>query len=232
MITALYIDDTLGSQPLNKIGKFFVWILSISLLIISLGSAPAYFYMKKVFLLNIPPILSVSIVAISILVTALSLAAIRYLLQRNMKRYWISVHISILLAFICFLVSVVPVLDLSKSFVPFCRQIMTIVPADQPLYAYQPDETLRGAVPFYTGRYLIGIEDLGDVATLLRKNEPFFIVIRDNRASQQKELLSTGKLHILVKQEMGTDRTLSLLSNNAQGTLTIPAPFKKKRSGR
>jgi hypothetical protein len=107
---------------------------------------------------------------------------------------------------------------------------MTVVPAGQPLYAYQPDETLRGAVPFYTGRYIIETEDLGNVATIFKKNEAFFIVIRDQRAWQEKELLSTGKLYILVKQEMGTNRTLVLLSNKAQNTLTIPDPFKKRKS--
>jgi 4-amino-4-deoxy-L-arabinose transferase-like glycosyltransferase len=228
MITALYMDNTLGSQPLNKIGKVFVWILNIVLLVISLELAPTYFYIKKSYLLNLPPTVFVSIVATSILVTALSLAAIRYLLRRNMRRYWISVHISILLTFLCFILSVVPVLDLSKSFVPFCRQMMTVVPADQPLYAYQPDETLMGAVPFYTGRYLLEVENLEQVSTLLQKNEFVFIVIRDARARQEKELLSAGKLHILVKQEMEVGRTLLLLSNKDQAALTLPAPFKKR----
>jgi 4-amino-4-deoxy-L-arabinose transferase-like glycosyltransferase len=229
MITALYIDYTLVSQPLNKIGKIFVWILNILLLVISLGLAPIYFYIKKVYLSDIPGNLPVSVVAISILGTGLSLAAIRYLLQRNMKGYWISVHISIILAFIFILVSIVPVLDLHKSFVPFCRQIMAVVPASQPLYDYQPDETLRGILPFYMGRYVIETEDLGNVATLLKKNGAFFIVIRDQRAWQEKELLSTGKLYILVKQEMGTNRTLVLLSNKGQNTLMIPDPFKKRK---
>jgi hypothetical protein len=105
---------------------------------------------------------------------------------------------------------------------------MAAVPTDQPLYAYQPDETLRGAVPFYTGRYVIETEDLGNVATILQKKEPFFIMIRDTRAKVEKELLSTGKLYILVKQEMGSGRALVLLSNKEQSTLTIPDPFKKR----
>ncbi len=229
MLTALYIDYTLDSRPLNKMGKVFVWILSILLLVIGLGLTPIYFYIKKAYLLAIPDSFSVSIVAISILVTALSFAAIRYLLRRNMKRYWISVHISVILAFAFVLVSFLPVLDLHKSFVPFCQQIVAIVPADHSLYAYKPDETLTGAVPFYTGRYIIEMEDLENVATILQKNEPFFIIIRDQRAWLEKELLSTGKLHILVKQEMGTERTLVLLSNKAQSTLTIPDPFKKRK---
>jgi 4-amino-4-deoxy-L-arabinose transferase-like glycosyltransferase len=229
VLTALYIDYTLGSRPLNKIGKAFIWILNILLFVISLGLAPTYFYIKKVYLSDIPGSLSFSVVLISIIVAALSLVAMGYLLRGNIKRYWISVHISIILAFIFVLVSVVPVLDLHKTFVPFCRQIMTVVPTGKPLYAYQPDETLRGAVPFYTGRYIIETEDLGNVATILKKNEPFFIVIRDQRAWQEKELLSTGKLYILVKQEMGTNRTLVLLSNKGQNTLMIPDPFKKRK---
>jgi 4-amino-4-deoxy-L-arabinose transferase-like glycosyltransferase len=229
MLTALYVDYTLGSQPLNSIGKIFIWILNILLLIIGLGLTPIYFYFKKAYLSEIPDSLSISVVAISIIVTALSLAAVGYLLRRNMKRYWISVHISIILAFAFTLVAFVPVLDLHKSFVPFCQQIMALVPADQPLYAYQPDETLRGAVPFYTGRYIIEKEDLADVATTLQKRESFFIAIRDQREKLEKELLSIGKLYILVKQEMGTDRTLALLSNKAQSSLTIPDPFKKRK---
>ena len=228
MLTALYIDYTLGSQPLNRIGKVFIWIFDILLLVIGLGLTPIYFYFKKAYLSGTPDSLSISVVAISILVTALSLAAIGYLLRGNMKRYWISVHIPIILVLAFTLVAIFPILDRHKSFVPFCQQVMAAVPADQPLYAYQPDETLRGAVPFYTGRYLIETEDLGNVAAVLQKKEPFFVVIRDKRAKVEKELLSTGKLYILVKQEMGTNRALVLLSNQEQSTLTIPDPFKKR----
>jgi hypothetical protein len=85
-----------------------------------------------------------------------------------------------------------------------------------------------GAVPFYTGRYIIEMKDLRNVATILQKKEPFFITIRDQREKLEKELLSTGKCYILVKQEMGTGRTLVLLSNKAQSTLTIADPFKKR----
>jgi hypothetical protein len=144
-----------------------------------------------------------------------------------MKTYWVSVHISIVLALVFILVAILPVLDRHKSFMPFCQEIMAAVPADQRLYAYQPDETLRGAVPFYTGRYLIEIEDFGNVTTILENKGLLFIVIRDKREKFEKELLSTGRLHILVKQEMGLDRALVLLSNKAQSALTIPYPFKE-----
>jgi 4-amino-4-deoxy-L-arabinose transferase-like glycosyltransferase len=228
MLTAFYIDYTLVSQPLNRIGKVFIWILDIFLLVIGLGLTPVYFYLKKSYLSGFSDSLSISVVAISIFVTILSLAAIGYLLRRNMKRHWISVYIAIISVLAFTLVTILPILDRHKSFVPFCQHVMAAVPIDQPLYAYKPDETLRGAVPFYTGRYIVETEDLGNVATILQKKEPCFIIIRDTRGKLEKKLLSTGKLHILVKQEMGTDRTLVLLSNKAQSTLTIPDPFKKR----
>jgi hypothetical protein len=233
MLTALYIDYTLGSQPLNRIGKVFIWIFDILLLIIGLSATPIYFYFKKAYLSGIPDSLSISVVTISIFVTALSLSALWYLLRRNMKRYWISVLIAIILVLAFTLVAILPILDRQKSFVPFCQHVMAAVPTDQPLYAYRPDETLTGAVPFYTGRYVVETEYLGNVATILQKKEPCFIMIRDTSGKLEKKLLllstySTGKLHILVKQEMGTDRTLVLLSNKAQSTLTIPDPFKKR----
>jgi 4-amino-4-deoxy-L-arabinose transferase-like glycosyltransferase len=228
MLTALYMDYTLDSHPLNRIGKIFIWISDILLLVIGLGLTPIYFYFKKVYLLDTPDRLSISIIAVSMLVTALSLAAIWCLLRRNMKGYWISVHLSIILAMVFTLVTILPMVDRYKSFVPFCQQVMAAVPADQPLYAYQPDETLRGAVPFYTGRYIVEMEDLGNVITILEKKEPFFIVIRDKREKLEKELLSTGQLYILIKQEMGSDRTLLVLSNTSQSPFIIPGPFKKK----
>jgi 4-amino-4-deoxy-L-arabinose transferase-like glycosyltransferase len=227
MLTALYIDHTLGSQPLNRMGKVFIWMFGILLLVTGLGLTPIYFYFKKVYLLDTPNSLSISVLAILILVTALSFAAVWSLLLRNMKRYWVSVHISIVLALTFILVAIFPVLDHYKSFVPFCQQVTARVPADQPLYAYQPDETLRGAVPFYTGRYLIEMEDIGSVATILKEKESVFIIIRDKRENFEKELLATDQLSILVRQEIGLDRTLVLLSNKAQASLTIPYPFKK-----
>ena len=73
------------------------------------------------------------------------------------------------------------------------------MPAGERIYAYQPDETLRGAVPFYTGRYVIETEEFASVETMLQKEEPFYIIIRDKREETEKKLLNTGKLFSLVK---------------------------------
>jgi 4-amino-4-deoxy-L-arabinose transferase-like glycosyltransferase len=211
MLTAAHINSTMTSQGLNRIGKVFLWAFDVFLLVIGLALMPAYFSMKKAFLTGVSGNFFAAVLVVSVLVTAISLTGVRCLYRGNLKKYWISINLSIIVVLLFAVVAIVPILDSHKSFVPFSRQVMATVPADQPLYAYQPDETLRGAVPFYTGRYVIEIEELRD--DLLKKEEPFFVMIRDKKDEMEKKLLSTGKFSVLVKQKMGTDRALVLLSN-------------------
>jgi hypothetical protein len=73
---------------------------------------------------------------------------------------------------------------------------------------------------------VIETEEIGK--DLLSKEEPFYLMIRDRIKVVEKELLSTGKLHLLVKQLMGSERTLVLFSNRpALNTTTIGGVFKK-----
>ena len=229
MLTAAYIDSTLKSpQSLTKIGKIFYWVFTMVLLFVGIILTPIYFYIKKLYIMNMPETFLISIIVLSVFMIALSIAAIRYFQHRDLKKYWISMNASIILALLFAVTILIPVLDNHKSFVPFCRAVIATVPVDAPLYGYQPDETLRGAVPFYTGRNVIETEDLQEIMPLLKRNGPFFIMIRDKGEQTEKELLNTGKLFVLVKQMMGTDRTLVLLSNvPTQGTITIGDPFEK-----
>lgn len=116
------------------------------------------------------------------------------------------------LSLFCLIVAI-PLADRHKSFVPFCNQISALVPAEELLYGYQADETLRGAVPFYTGRYMEEIETVGQVEEIIKKEKSVYIVTRDSHSKAEKELLSTGKVSLLHRQEMGTDRSLLIFSN-------------------
>ena len=217
MLTASYIDSTIKSpQLLTKIGKIFCWVFTIVFFLIGLVLTPIYFYVEKLYTIHLSGTYLVPIIALSVFIIALSCAAIRYFQQRDLKKYWISMNVSIILMLLFAVTVVIPVMDDYKSFVPFCKQIDTIVPSGGRIYGYQPDETMRGAVPFYTGRNVIEMEDLQDIEPLLKKNEPFFIMIRDKREQLEKELLSTGNLFVLVKYGMGTDRALVLLSNRSK----------------
>jgi 4-amino-4-deoxy-L-arabinose transferase-like glycosyltransferase len=216
MLTATYIDSTLKSpESLTKIGKIFSWVFAIVLLSVGLALTPVYLYVKKLYPMDVSATLLIHIIVLSVFMIILSITAIRYFQQRDLKKYWISMNLSIIFALFFALIVVMPALDVHKSFVPFCRQIEATVPDSEPIYAYQPDETLRGVVPFYTGHYLIEIEELASVETMLQKKEPFYIIIRDRREEMENKLLSTGGLFSLVKLEMGTDRTLVIFSNRA-----------------
>jgi len=231
LLTASYIDFTLSSGSVNKIGKVFLWVFDILLLIIGVALTPAYFYLKKAYLLTFPAGFLALVLVISVLVAAIALAGAFHLQRRNLARYWISISLSVILVLIFTLVAIVPILDKHKSFAPFCGQLTALVPADQLLYAYQADETLRGAVPFYTGHFLVEVEEIGK--DLLSKEEPLYLIIRDKREAMEKELISTGKFHVLVKQLMGSDRTLVLFSNRpAQKAITIGDAFKKVKKDR
>ncbi len=223
MLTAAYIDSTLNSpESLTKIGKVFYWVFTIMLLFIGLALTPVCFYVKKIYPMDVSETLLVPIIILSVLVTALSIAAIRYFQRRDLKKYWISMNVSIILSLLFAVTVAMPIVDRHKNFVPFCRALTATVPVDAPLYGYKPDETLRGAVPFYTGRKVIEMDDLQEITPLLKNKEPFFIMIRDKREQTEKELLNTKNFYVLVKQMMGNDRTLVLLSNiPTQNTITI-----------
>ncbi len=105
-----------------------------------------------------------------------------------------------------------PLLDRYKSFVPFCSAVSAAVPATAPLYGYQPDETLRGVVPFYTGRFLTEIETLPALEAAIGKTQTAFVVIRDKNGKVEEELLSTGKWSVLARQGMDTTRSVVLLT--------------------
>jgi hypothetical protein len=107
---------------------------------------------------------------------------------------------------------VAPLLDRYKSLVPFCEQVKSVVATDAELYAYQPDETLRGALPFYTGFHPKEIEDIKGLEDVLAGGNQVFVTIRDGHQRLEKELLSTGRLMVLRRQDMGTDRSLVLLT--------------------
>jgi 4-amino-4-deoxy-L-arabinose transferase-like glycosyltransferase len=216
MLTATYIDSMLTSpQSLTKIGKIFNWVFAMVLLSIGFALTPVYFYVKKLYPMDVSGTLLVPIIALSVSMIVPSIAAKKYFQQRDLKKYWISMNVSIILALLFALTVVMPALDIHKSFVPFCRHIEATVPHSEPIYAYQPDETLRGAVPFYTGHYVIETEELANVETILQQERPFYIIIRDKKGELENKLLSTGRLFSLAKMEMGTDRMLVLLSNRA-----------------
>jgi 4-amino-4-deoxy-L-arabinose transferase-like glycosyltransferase len=231
VLTACYIDSTLTVGVQGKLGRIFLWAFDILLLVIAIALTPAYLYVSNAYPLGVPAGFLAWILGLSALVMAFACAGALYLYRRNLARYWISIGLPVVMTLIFVAVIVLPILDVHKSFVPFCDQVTALVPADKPLYGYKPDETLRGAVPFYTGRFVDETEEIG--INLLSEKEPFYLIIRDKREVAEKELLSTGKLYVLVKQPMGTDRTLVLFSNRpTQETIALGDTHRRTKRER
>ncbi len=218
ILTALYIESTIVKTTvpasLKRTGYVFMWIFAAFFFIVGVGLPIVCLFLRDAYLPFVPGVFAPAVFTLSVLLVFSSAASVRYLLlQDGMERFWTCITASVAFMLIFALLVFVPVLDRHKTFVPFSAAVQASVPPKAPLYGYQPDETLRGAIPFYTGRRVIETEDLHDLTPLLAKDEPFYIMIRDRRGKTERELLSTGKLFVIVKQIMGTDRALVLLSN-------------------
>jgi 4-amino-4-deoxy-L-arabinose transferase-like glycosyltransferase len=221
MMTALYIDSTLTSQSLNRIGKLFQWVFVLVLAMIGIGAIPLYVYVKGIYPWIAGTNLFASVAILSLLMMAFSLAAMWYLWRGDLKRYWVANTAPIFAGLVFAAVIIAPVVDRHKSFVPFCQEVAATVPHGQTFFAYQPDETLRGAIPFYTGHYLVEIRDLDSLRKISEIEEPFFIMARDKRRKFEGDLLSTGRLSIFHQQKMGIDRTLTVFKKKDYMTADI-----------
>jgi len=84
----------------------------------------------------------------------------------------------------------------------------------------------RGSYPSIRGNSLTELEEMGPV--LLDRKEPFYVMIRDKNETVEKELLATGRLYVVVKQMMGSDRALVLFSNRpAAQVIMLGDPFER-----
>ena len=222
ILTACYIDTTLRPATLGRVDKIFLWVLGVFVLGASLSVAPLFYYPFKRF--------AILPLAFSILMVGLSAISLRFLWKWKPAPFWIGMLGAIFSFLIFTLLWLMPSLDPYKTFVPFCEQINKNVSKDKTLYAYFPDETLLGVVPFYTGRYLTEIEDQPRLQEILRSGNQVFIVTMDKRRNLEKELLSTGRLFILARREVGGERICLLLTSREEGTseqrpgTSLPSP--------
>ena len=116
--------------------------------------------------------------------------------RKNKTRFWTFSGASVFSLLLISLVAAMPLLDRYKSFVPFCDAVRSATAGTAALYGYQPDETLRGAVPFYTGQFLREVETLPALGEAIEKEKATFVVIRDKGENMEKRASSSGKLSV------------------------------------
>ena len=214
LLTSLYVESTLYRLT-DKIEKAFLWAFTAILAVIGISAVPVYSSIQGIYPWIRGTNLFPSTVLLSLLIVPSSVLAMWFLWSKNFGKYWVTTIIPIVVGMVFTAVAVAPVVDIHKSFVPFCHELMAIVPSSEPLYAYSADETLRGAVPFYTGRYLTEICGPGNLEKTIETKGQVFIITRDKKRKAETELLSTGKLSIIFQQKMGGERTLTLLGKNS-----------------
>jgi len=209
LLTASYIEASLTRRELRGFEKAFALLFWLVVFIVGLAAIPLFFYGSKKYGFGLPAMEVCWTVCLALVSMVLSLIALgKY--RRNKPRFWIFSAASLFSLLLLGLIVVMPLLDRFKSFVPFCDAVTAAAPGTTVIYGYQPDETLRGAVPFYTGRFLKETDTLADLEEALGKKEAFIVVIRDKRGQLKRELLSTGELSVLGEFEMGGDRDLAI----------------------
>jgi 4-amino-4-deoxy-L-arabinose transferase-like glycosyltransferase len=212
LLTASYIQASLKRTDFKGFEKFFLLLFGLVIVAIGFAVTPLSFYASRKYGFGLPMKEVSWIVCLSLVSLVLSLTAIsKY--KVDMGRFWTFSGASIFSLLLLGLIAVVPLLDRYKTFVPFCDAIKAAAPAATTIYAYQPDETLRGAVPFYTGHFLKEIETSSALDDALEKRGAFIVVIRDKGGQLERELLSTGKLSVLAKYGMDPSRTLVVFGN-------------------
>ena len=209
LMTARYIETTIFKPGLKGLEKAFNLAFAVVLLAVCVSVIPLVVFASKKYALGVPIRQTALIVIFSLAALALSLMALgKY--GKSMGKFWIASGASLFLLLLLGLVAVVPLVDRYKSFVPFCDAIKKAVPANVPLYGYKADETLRGAVPFYTGRFLTEVETTRELESASGNEGAAFVVIRDKGGSVERELMATGKASVLGKFGMDATRSLVL----------------------
>ena len=212
LLTAAYIDTTLTKPVLGKLDNVFRAVFAFLPLIAGIGAIPALVFASKKYGFDLPVKELGLTIFFSITAVALSVASF-WNLSKDMTRFWSFSTASILSLLLLGLIAAMPVLDHFKSFVPFCEGIKSSVPVSDTLYAYEPDETLKGAIPFYTGRFLKEIDSVAQLEETIQKEKTVFVVIRDKRGEREGKLMSTGRMSVVFKQSMDKDRSLAVLKS-------------------
>jgi 4-amino-4-deoxy-L-arabinose transferase-like glycosyltransferase len=212
LMTAWYVDATIKGMAFKGFERVFAWSFGLIPLVASAAAVPLYLYFCRRYDFASSWGVMFWIVSFSLVSVVLSVEAL-WRHRGNAGHFWSLSGASVFSLLLLSLVAIVPLLDRYKSFVPFCRDIAAVVPLTTPLYAYQPDETLRGAVPFYTGRRLEEIETMESLREIGDKAEPVFVAVRDKRGRVEAEILGTGRFAVITKRGMNPERSMMLFKS-------------------
>jgi 4-amino-4-deoxy-L-arabinose transferase-like glycosyltransferase len=122
------------------------------------------------------------------------------------------------------------VLEASKSMAPFVRWLNQQLPAGEPVYATDVDETLQAIVPFVSGRRVIALDteeqplraDVPTDRTNRPDGLPAWILVQDNRDGRAARL--PADYVVVRRQAFGPGRSLTLWHRTARSDPAATLP--------
>ncbi len=198
VLTALFIEGTLGRRALSAFERLFVFLFGLLPLAVGAAIVPFTLYASRKYGFDVSLRLIGALLLFSAAAVVLSWRALT-VRAKEIGQFWVLSCASLFALLLFVLTCGFPLLDRYKSFVPFCDAVTATVPPSAPLYAYKPDETLRGVVPFYTGRFLKEEADLPGLTAALGHDKGAFVAVRDTRGRLEGELVATGRLAVVYR---------------------------------
>ncbi|MCX8023296.1 MAG: glycosyltransferase family 39 protein [Syntrophorhabdaceae bacterium] len=209
IIIGYYVDYLIKSQKVKGLDRFFMGVYGIIYPLLGLFLLIAYFYLPKNYGLSVSKGTAIALFVICPIIIVVSTISLIRLKKGEREGFFILSGVALVAVLLFSLNYIAPELDRYKSLKPFAMKVGAYVPKDLPLYGYRPDETLRGFIPFYTGRFIREIKNPDEVLPLLKKGGRIYIVIRDKEDEIRKELENMG-FSLVIEQPMGQERSLSL----------------------
>ncbi|HEX2967210.1 MAG TPA: glycosyltransferase family 39 protein [Syntrophorhabdaceae bacterium] len=211
-LTGMYLEQLLTADRLKRYEKVFLSLLSVVVIMAGLVLVPAYYYLSTEYFSQTNGGFSVLLSVGALFSCFVIIWGLIQVKRCNVRKYCVSIIFSITVIYLGTLAYFFPLIDKEKSFIPFCSEVKKTVPAGIPICGYEPDETVRAVIPFYTGNYMLEAADLEDLARIVKAGKPFFIVSRDHKSEKERELLNSGRFSPIIKKPMGRDRALLLFS--------------------
>ncbi len=209
ILVGCYVDSMFDRPVTTWFDRFFAYLFGLVPLVVGVAAIPFLLYASRRYGLSMGPGALVGCGVFSFVIALLAFLGL-WSLKRSGKRFWLFTGGSLVSLLLLALIVVVPLVDQQKSFVPFCNEVAAKVPPAAGLYVYQPDETIRGAIPFYSGRYLIEIETLDSLKAAMGRERSLYVIARDSRGRLGKEIESAGPFDLLAQKGMGEHRALVL----------------------
>ncbi len=205
ILTGSWLNDVESRLINGRFVKISQWVIlcvsGISIIVIA-GVAYKLGLVKTVPFVLLIPLLTISYIYI-----------FRSFVQCNVIKLS-GVPVIMSLTYITLVLIFVPYLNEKKSFIPFCSKLGEIVAVNErPIYAFQPEETTRAVVPFYTGRKLIPVNDLETAKSLQGDNNVFMLVLDKHKDMRNYNNLKTLFPDVILSGVVGKRRNFKLLSN-------------------